>query len=897
MLMAAAGRAAIVVTDFKGSPNAPGTATLAFDASSSARELWCAWDGADRGADFSAWASNGRMGVVAAQSTAFTGELPEGAKGASAARFFLVPPNGTYALDHVRSTGTQCIDTGVKVSPTMSVSAEVELTDVKTVQQRIFGTADNDLTVAGYISGGSVWAWGFQNDVGNWTWFGQKMNALRTRMTLDGFRNCVTLSVAGYVVASNDMTTAHTKTSVLPLALLGESTASGTFRHFMSARFYGATISDSGVLVADYRPYVKDGVAGVRNAVDGSFLASASDVPFVVGEGRDAIPAGCETGVSIDLSRLRRGDVWSDATYLWDFTRADLNGDGEVQAGEIRNALQFGSTNENGSVWDKTVYVKSSAVSAGTADGIAWKRGSVSMPSRGFALEDATYLDIPAVYEIENGKTNMWANGVQVEKANVAGSITVVARLKIGNFAYNAFHNSPSWFLNNALHWGNWRGDQFGFYQSNIAGTNGYLRFLQGQKYVQMGGPALHTNVWYDVAYSLRDNGDKTADWIMAYSERDTGAVGVYVETGTFQNAFTNEWPSGTRPLLIGGEYLGGWSQGGTDTTGGGKAFNGSIQRIAVWSRALSEDEIREAFVQSPPMFRVGTENGSADEFGLADETGDAFNAEQQPWQDFRRTLSAARPSVTISAPMRSDSRKVPYVLRVRGASGTATLEASVDGVSLGVRSFKPGDARTWFVPAKLLARKTGGVSVELRWRAGGTFAFDVVEMTGSASLGVENGSTTDMSQEGKTEAASYAGQWNFKRFARASVGGSANYATEVDFWVPPELAARNAFRYTTRITDQGASDGSTNTLFNVLGWTKWQLPFALVMNGKKVWETEGGPNRVVFCMFEKGELKAGWNKFNWVVPGPLGTTPWVCLDYHRLEVVENPASLIVIFR
>lgn len=898
MLMAVAGRAAIVVTDFKGSPNAPGTATLSFDAAASARELWCAWDGADRGADFSAWASNGRMGVVAAQATTFTAELPEGAKGASAARFFLVPVDGTYALDHIRSTGAQCIDTGVKVAPAMAVSAEVELVDVKSVQQRIFGTADNALTVAGYISNGGVWAWAFQDDVGNWFWFNNmKMNALRTRMTLDGLRSCAYLSVAGVVVASNNMTVAHTKTSALPLALLGESTTSGAFQNFMTARFYGATISDSGVLVADYRPYVKNGVAGVRNAVDGAFLASATDVPFVVGEGRDAIPAGCETGASIDLSRLRRGDVWSDATYLWDFTRADLNGDGEVQAWEIRNALQFGSTNANGSAWGKTVYVKSSAVSAGTPEGITWKKGAVSMPSRGFALEDATYLDIPAVYKIENGTTNMWANGVEVQKANIAGSITVVARLKVDNFAYSGFHNSPSWFLNNWLHWGNWRGDQFGFNPSNIAGTNGYLRFLQGQNYVQMGGPAIHTNVWYDVAYSLRDNGDKTANWIMAYSERDMGAQGVYVESGTFRNAFTNEWPAGTQSLLIGGEYIGRWSQGGTDTAGGGKAFNGSIQRIAVWSRALSEDEIREAFVQTPPIFRVGTENSSADEFGLADETGDAFDAERQPWHEFRGTLSAARPSVTIAAQMRSDSRKVPYALRVRGAYGSATLEAFVDGASLGVRSFNPGDARTWFVPAKLLARKTGAISVELRWRAGGAFAFDVVEMTGSAAIGVENGNTTEMSQEGTTEAASYAGQWNFKRFARASVGGSASYATEVDFWVPPELAARNAFRYTTRILDQGSAAASTNTLLNVLGWTKGRWPFALVMNGKKVWETQGIASQTISCTFEKGELKAGWNKFRWVVPGPLSTSLWVCLDYHRLEVVENPSPSIVIFR
>lgn len=897
MLMAVACRAAIVVNDFKGSPNRPGTATLTFGAASSVRELWCAWDGADRGADFSAWASNGRVAIVPAQATTVTAELPEGAKGASAARFFLVPANGTYAVEHIRSTGKQCIDTGVCISPTMAVSVEVELVDTTTQQQRLFGMADNELSVVGYISNGSTWSWAFQDDCGNWSWFAPKMNTLRTRMTLDGFRNSVTLSVAGVVVASNDMTTAHTKTSTIPLALLASSSASGTFSNFMTARFYGATISDAGVVVADYRPYVKSGVAGVRNVVGDSFLASATDAPFVVGEGRDAIPENCETGASLDLSRLRCGDVWSDATYVWDFTRADLNGDGQVQAGEIRNVLEFGSTNMNGSAWDKTVRIRSSATEAGTADGLSWKRGTVSMPSRGFALEDATYLDVPGTYKVENGKTYMWRNGIQVENASIAGSITVVARLKVNNFSYNGLTNSPSWFLNNALHWGNWRGIQFGFNPANVAGTNGSPRFLQGQTYIKM-SDMIQTNVWYDVAYSIRDNGDKTADWIMAYSEKNTGAKGVCVESGTFHNAFTNDWPTGTRPLRIGGEDLGGWGEGGTYDTHSGKGFNGCIQRIAVWSRALSRDEIREAFVQTPPIFRVGTENGSAGEFGLADETGDTFDAEQEPWRNFRGALSAARPSATIVAPMRSDSRTVPYVLRVKGASGSATLEAFVDGSSLGLRSFKPGEARSWFVPAKLLKRKTGVVSVELRRRSGGEFAFDVVELTGSAALGVANGVTGEMSQEGSTEAESYAGQWNFKRFARASVGGSANYATEVNFWVPPELAARNAFRYSSHVISQGANDACVNTLVSTMGWTRNQWPFTLLMNGKKVWETQGLPdNTAISCTFEKGELKAGWNKFNWVVPGPLSTSLWVCLDYHRLEVVENPAASIIIFR
>ena len=43
--------------------------TLAFDAAADARELWVAWDDADKGAGFADWAESERVAIVAADET------------------------------------------------------------------------------------------------------------------------------------------------------------------------------------------------------------------------------------------------------------------------------------------------------------------------------------------------------------------------------------------------------------------------------------------------------------------------------------------------------------------------------------------------------------------------------------------------------------------------------------------------------------------------------------------------------------------------------------------------------------------------------------------------------------------------------------------------------------
>ena len=276
------------------------------------------------------------------------------------------------------------------------------------------------------------------------------------------------------------------------------------------------------------------------------------------------------------------------------------------------------------------------------------------------------------------------------------------------------------------------------------------------------------------------------------------------------------------------------------------------------------------------------------------------MNAEFDPWHRFRGTLTAAKPEVTINFTLRTDSHLVPYVLRVKAAPGTGNtvLMPYVNGRALGSKLVMAGGSQVWFVPTSLLA--SGAATLRLV-RTGGTasaISFDVVEMNGSAAIGTANNGNGEFTQEGRTQTWGWAGQWNWRRYMRAVLGG--NYAshmrtTSVKFWVPPELAENYSFRYTSKITGQGAGDPAA--VAAELGGTPKQWPLAVYMNDQMIFDTLGSPDLTpIDVTFAPGELQPGWNTIRWFAYGPGGSR-WVCIDFHKLEVIDRPHATMLLVK
>ena len=307
-------RAALTVT----ATNGVESLTLAFDAAAGARELWCAWDDADKGAGFADWAESERVAIVAADETSLTVALPAFARRAAYARFFLFAGGASYPCAFIRGTGTQCIDTGFTPTPQTAISIDAQLENPGKVTQLLFSAYGN-FFVAGYSNGSGAWAWAFRDDSGNWASTHVSASGRRTSVTLDGPGDRYSLAVEGTEIYATNISAIvaqdkRTKTSAATLALLAKHENS-VFSSFAEARLYGATIDEAGVRQHTYAPYVSAGVAGVYDSVANAFLGNAGTGDFTpCGRGGDV--SGAEAGEALDLDAVRGGPAEPETVFV-----------------------------------------------------------------------------------------------------------------------------------------------------------------------------------------------------------------------------------------------------------------------------------------------------------------------------------------------------------------------------------------------------------------------------------------------------------------------------------------------------------------------------------------------------------------------------------------------------
>jgi len=294
--------------------------TLTFDAAADARELWCAWDDADKGAGFADWAESERVAIVAADATTLTVELPNDARRAAYARFFLFAGGASYPCAFVRSANQAYINTGYFVGPNSAVSADYMMEDLVTLQQRPFGASGSTFVISAYINGNASWSWAFiDGATGNWTNTDLDLQKRRTVFTIDGLNDRISLTYDGTEMFSSNMSAAvalekRTQTCDVPLSLCANGNSSGA-SSFATMKLYGATIDEEGVRQHTYVPYVSAGVAGVYDTTADAFLGNVGTGEFVPG-GRGGDVSGAEAGEALDLDAVRGGPAGPETVYV-----------------------------------------------------------------------------------------------------------------------------------------------------------------------------------------------------------------------------------------------------------------------------------------------------------------------------------------------------------------------------------------------------------------------------------------------------------------------------------------------------------------------------------------------------------------------------------------------------
>ena len=209
--------------------------------------------------------------------------------GASAARAAL--PSGYAELEYIESTGTQYIDTGVVITPTMAVEADAQFTEI-VKQARIFGnahdsrypdgiTGDGYLNFAVYINGAGNgdWASAMKDSDGDWVTSGvaadrerhvHKLDCTTKRYYLDG------------TAKGNAHSTVNKSTNGSIFLFANHCDPVGGYAKM---RLYSCKIYDSGEVVHDYVPTrrLSDFVLGLYDLETGIFLVNAGADEFVPG--------------------------------------------------------------------------------------------------------------------------------------------------------------------------------------------------------------------------------------------------------------------------------------------------------------------------------------------------------------------------------------------------------------------------------------------------------------------------------------------------------------------------------------------------------------------------------------------------------------------------------------
>ena len=265
---------ALTVEKFHRSSATACDVTLSYSAADSDRAVLVAWGASDAGASFTSWANRSYAeGVAGAGSTSCRVALPPAALSAAYMRFFLVPDN--QQLDYIETDGTQYIQTDYYPGPAdTAITVDFQPKSVSPYQQRVFGTATGfGLTVHAYINGSGLWSWSYSN-AGNWTTSGINVELKRTQILLDGYTDKYTLTIDGVqkktMTISGSVTAANrTGTSTTPLNI---AASAPNVDQRLNAKYYSFTISHNGTLAHDFRPYVKHGVVGMRDAVTGKFF-------------------------------------------------------------------------------------------------------------------------------------------------------------------------------------------------------------------------------------------------------------------------------------------------------------------------------------------------------------------------------------------------------------------------------------------------------------------------------------------------------------------------------------------------------------------------------------------------------------------------------------------------
>lgn len=626
-------------------------------------------------------------------------------------------------------------------------------------------------------------------------------------------------------------------------------------------------------------------------------------------------------------------DVLGSAKYIWDFDH-DLNGDGLLQADEVRELRSFGATNAAYAGSVKASNIKGNDIQTQGPTFVTtdiWHAGR-GIHYTGTALHFTVDNRATETYNAKVNllETNCCPVGFTFENASITGSVTVLMRCRADSFNSWGGKTDHAWVVNNGEYWSTVAGSNFGFIPVGgqlSSGTTGAPSVYFGRSELHASGMInLQTNIWYDVGISLKDTGNGGAEALFVV--HDAGRDSVYTGNAddvigrvpwnfkTYKTSktagsgcFTNEVNHVTS-IKIGAE-----TPGSRVFRGANKGFAGDLQRVVMWDRALTEDELKEVIAGENQLFRIGVEDGTSGEFGDRANLADVPYNVTIPERDFHlmpSSVDAAHPTLSLTFTPKDQNYKNGHLLRVKVASGTTGvgyLRPEINGTPLGSKDVVRTGEAVWYVKSSLLKAGTNTLALtRLASSTTATIPFDLVEMTGSWYMGVEDWKNVEFSNESGVNlpCTVYAGYWDWGNVQR---GVPTSWPSlDLKFFVPAYQAKRYDFVFRGNISSTG---GNYPDYYVSDGYIEkaGYYPFSIYLNGQNVYTNTGIKSGSYAVSIPAGALSNGWNTIRLHNDAPsysriddasgksVWVACWILFDYHSLEIQPQPNGTFIILR
>ena len=579
-----------------------------------------------------------------------------------------------------------------------------------------------------------------------------------------------------------------------------------------------------------------------------------------------------------------RRNVFADAAAVY-VGAEDKNGNGLFDTGDwtdLRHAADLSSPTHQVSKYGSS-----------PATNLVIRPVDVYSPTMDKTLKDQMCVFLKQGQEVwnEGGQTyrKIFPGSLDLNAPINGDTYTVLCRFRPGP-KQTVSPTGDTWLFNLGCNW-NSSGAYFGFRgQGGTDYADRYrIIFATGDlNYCGDTSLIVSNAFWHEVAFVVKGP--------YARVELANGAIGGGQKNAlfmTYENA--NAFPSTSAKCISPAPWSGRVQCIGNGTTAElvkandtymTKDFRGDIHMVAVWNRALSHDEIVEAFASpQPSLWRIG-EKGCSSDLLTGPTTGDVTaGTDMQEWRKVPRTLVKGR-KLTLNFTVEPNQANLPQAVRLVPAKAvTASVRFTLDGADLGSAALVGTAPAFAFATKSQLGAGAHSLVVERTDDGAGELAIDTLEMCGSWQIRNADKSADDFGPYNETyadkEVISLAARQHVgTTFANYQSGASLNWTPiKLHFFVPQEFVACCKFAYETYHPYSSGVGDNLQTY---------------KLNGQQIAQEELNKEPVSIKLPNE-YLRAGENVLEIRMPENDGKMHWLQFDYHRLVMKPNRGLFIVV--